>query len=93
MTADEARKLTDENFKGVVVEPLLKIAYSRIKEFAKQGKCSVTSPFYGAENFPTMGDQEAALEILRQQGYKVKYHDSPDPGDPRSSSYWEVSWA
>lgn len=92
MKASEARKLTEENLNGPLIEPLLKIAFSRIKEFAMKGKYSVPHPFYGAKNYPSKDEQEAAASKLRLQGYKVKFISNPDPGDPRSSDYWEVSW-
>jgi len=92
LKATEARKITENNLRGPIIEPLLKVAYARIAEFAKQGKYSVPHPFHGVENYPSMDVQEAAADRLRMDGYKVKYYDNPDIDDPRSTSYWEVSW-
>ena len=92
MKAEEARKITAENLKGSVIEPLLKIAYSRIKEFAEKGKSSVPHPFYGLDLFPTEAATESAIQHLRNEGYTAKYNHVPPSADPREHSYWEISW-
>ena len=92
MKVEEARKITAESLKGSVIEPLLKIAYSRIKEFAEKGKNSVPHPFHGAHPYPSSAATEAAIHHLRNEGYSAKYHNVPQLKDPREFSYWEISW-
>jgi hypothetical protein len=96
MKAEEARRISERNLKGPVIEPLLEVAYDRIKAAAERGERSVLYPFYGLSipSFPTLSTEvkEAAFQRLREEGYTVKHHDNPDPGDPRSSDYDEVSW-
>ena len=93
MDAEEARKITNQNLDGIIIEPLLKIAYKRIKKFAEQGKSSVPHPFHGAP-FHLLGKTftVAAIHQLRSKGYRATYHQNPDPEDQRSQSYWEISW-
>ncbi len=92
MKAEEARRISEQNLKGAVIEPLLAVAYGRIKEAAEQGKRKLYHPFYGAKDWPTLEERNAALQRLREDGYTVEHHNNPDPGDPRSSDYDEVSW-
>jgi hypothetical protein len=96
MNAEEARRLSKKFLDNEVSKPFVDRAHERIKEFAKKGSYSCPHPFSGVDaELPIMQHQnaeEAAANILRAEGYKVVYHDNPDPGDPRSSSYWEVSW-
>jgi len=89
MKAEEARRISEQNLKSVVIEPLLVVAHGRIKEAAEQGKRKMC---YGVQGFHSFEVKEAALQRLREEGYTVKHYDNPDPGDPRSSDYDEVSW-
>ena len=94
MDADEARKISKAHLNGAIIEPLLRTAYARIEKWAKKGKFSVPHPFYGAD-VPAgynPAAQEAAARALRGKGFTVKLIQNFDPGDPRSSDYWEVSW-
>ena len=90
--AEEARKLTHDSLRGSIIEPLLEIAYSRIRKFAKKGEYSVPHPFHGAAPYPSRAAQEAAVNRLREEGYTVTYIDNPEPERPGTNSYWEVSW-
>jgi len=92
MNAEEARKITEENLKGLVIEPLLKIAYERIKTFAEEGRSSLPHPFHGAP-FHLLHKRyiDAALLHLQNQGYRVFYHEVRSE-DPREVSYWEIFW-
>ena len=92
MNAEEARMITERNLKGSLIDPLLEVAYSRIKEFAKKGEYRVVHPFYGVKGFPSMAIQESAANNLRLDGFTVKLIPNPEPEGPRSSEYWEVSW-
>ena len=92
MNADEARRITRENLRGPVIEPLLRIAHVRIKEAAKAGNSSITHPFLGADHLTTGASREAALLALSNEGYTVKHHDDPDLGHPCSHEYDSVSW-
>ena len=92
MKAEEARRLSEQNLKGPVIEPLLATAHARIREAAERGERSTSHPFHGLRPYPTVKAREAALQRLREDGYTVKHHANPDPGDPRSSDYDEVSW-
>jgi len=93
MNAYEARELTQENLKGPVIEPILKEVHEKIEEAAKEGKSSITHPFHGSRGmYPSTNEQEAVWDHLRSEGYKVKHHPNPDPGDPRSNDYDEISW-
>lgn len=92
MLAKDARLLTEESLKGPAISSLLETAYKRIEEAAKQGKDSVSHPFYNVYPFPTPELVEAALLHLRRLGYSVIHSPNPDPQDPRSSSWDEVRW-
>ncbi len=92
MNANKARQITAANLRGHLIQPLLETAYERIKLFAEDGQSSVTHPFHGAKDYPTTTTREAALNHLRNEGYTIKHHSDPDPGDPRSQAYDEVSW-
>ena len=83
MKADEAKKITEQNLKGASIEPLLKVAYERIREFAMQGKSSVPHPFHGIWA-PNKAVIKAAIQHLQNEGYSAEYHDT--------TSYWELSW-
>ena len=93
MKAEEARRISEQNFKGPVIEPLLEVAYARIKEAAEQGRRSVYFRFYGLSlsPFPTAEAEKAVLQRLREEGYTVKrFANNPDLGNSRE--YNEVSW-
>ena len=92
INASEARKLSEESLNGPLIFGILDIAFRRIKEAASNGKFSVAYPFYNAYPAPSTEAAEAAIGYLKTLGYKVTHHPNPDPGDPRSSSYDEVSW-
>jgi len=92
MNAEEARQITEANLQGPVIAPLLEAAHERIRDFAERGHRSVAHPFCEAKECPTTEARVAALDALRREGYTVKHHPNPDPGDPRSSEYDEVSW-
>ncbi len=92
MKAVEARKITEESLTGPVIAPLLEIAYQRIKSAAEKGKSSVSHPFYNSYPSPSQEAVDAAVCHLKSLGYSVNYYSDPDPGDPRSSAWYEVSW-
>ena len=92
MKATEARKLTEENLKGPVIEPYLRIVHTKIKEAANKGKSSITHPWAGIRGvYPSSDEQEAIWTSLRSDGYKVERHPDPDPGHPASAPYDSIS--
>ncbi len=94
MDAKQARELAEANLKGPVIEPILEVIYKRIKEAATKGHMAITHPFQGLRMmYPSPQQQEAVWEHLSAQGYKVKHHPDPDPGDLRGGgAYTEISW-
>lgn len=96
MKASEARRITDESLQGPVIESYLKDIYRRIKEAALQGKFKIVHPFRSpAESrlpYPSPEAQDSIKNVLIREGYGVRDYPDPDPGDPRSSSYTEISW-
>ena len=93
MKADEAKKLTQENLKGPVIEPLLDGIYRQIEAAAKKGRSSITHPCRDKRMpYPSSDEQEAVWTHLRAEGYKVTHHADPAPGHPASSAYDEISW-
>jgi hypothetical protein len=90
MRAEEARRLTEKNLRGPVIDGILKVAYERIKNAAKDGKSSVNHPFYDAYPSPSPEAVEAALTHLKSIGYKVTHHTNTDP--ERGSDWDRVSW-
>lgn len=94
MNASDAKKLTDQNLKSVVIKPFLDHIYSRVEEAAKKGDSSICHPFHGIRGtWPSSAAQEAIWHQLRLNGYKVTHHPDPDPGHPGSSPYDEISWS
>lgn len=94
MNAKEARELTEKNLNGPVIKPLLEAVYEKIQQAAAAGRKSITHPWYGLRvTYPTPEQQEAVWKhLIGVDGYNVQHHPNPDPGDPRSSSYTEISW-
>lgn len=94
MNAKHARELAETNLKSPVIEPLLEVIYKRIEEAATKGRMSITHPFHGLRiMYPSHEQQEAVWAHLSAvDGYKVKHHLDPDPGDPRGGAYTEISW-
>jgi hypothetical protein len=94
MNAKQAKELAVKNLKGPVIEPFLNHVYKRVEEAAKKGQFEINNPFHGLEHgiWPTNIQQEAVWQKLREEGFEVKHHPDPDPGDPRSGPYDSVSW-
>lgn len=92
MTVDDARRITQENLKGPVIEPYLQKIYGKIQEAAKRGNNCITNPleFSKMRGLDTRIEQ-AVYDQLRKDGFKVEYHEG-DHRDPRECSYTEVSW-
>ena len=43
--------------------------------------------------WPSSTEEQAIFDHLRSEGYTIKFHEDPDPGDPRSSGpYTTVEW-
>lgn len=95
MNAKEARELSEKNLAGPVIEPLLNAIYEKIKTAATAGRKSLAHPWDGLRmSYPTPEQQAAVWRHLTGvEGYEVKHHPNPDPGDPRSCAYTEISWA
>ena len=90
MKAEEARRISEQRLSDP--EPLLKLAYDRIKNAADRGEKSIRDPFQRLRKVASPELMRDAVQRLREDGYTVKYHENPDPGDPKSSGYIEVSW-
>jgi hypothetical protein len=94
MDAESAKKLTQSNLKGPVIEPYLEIIYKKIEIAAKSGKFSIIRPFSEIRTtWPGHEIQKAVWQELRANGYEVTHHSNPDPGYPCSSDYDEISWS
>ena len=94
MTAKQARELAEKHLAGPAIEPYMEMIHGRIKAAAESGRMSITHPFQGMRmKYPSQLEQDAIWNALTAQGYKVKHHPDPDPGDPRSSGYTEISWS
>lgn len=96
-TAKDARKMSDDNLKGPVIEKYINHIDNRIKKAAKEGKTSIHNPQAGSANegfdFYLGGDRFAAVErYYISIGYVIKDHPDPDPGHPCSSPYTTLSW-
>ena len=92
MKAEEARRLADKNLKGPVIAPILAHIYQRIREAAEHGKRSITDPGFGVSPRPSPDQQQAVLDQLRQDGYKVTHHECAPSRDPREHAWDEISW-
>lgn len=94
MNAEEARVITKKSLSGEVIKPLLDAVYAKIQRACVEGRSSITHPWQGMVlKYPTLIQQEAVYKHLSHvDGYTVTQHPNPDPGDPRSSSYTEISW-
>lgn len=65
---------------------------ARIKEAAETGRFEVTHPLHGYKEWPDFEKQKALWRALEAEGWEVKHHDNPDPGDPRSHAYTSIHW-
>lgn len=92
MKAEEARKLAQENLKGVVIEPLLERTYGLIRKASLEGKSQIVDPLSGLRCMVSQDQRDAVYDKLREDGYKVVHHPDPDPGHPASHAYTTVSW-
>lgn len=93
MNAKEAREIAETHLHGPAIEPYLEMIHGKIKVAAEAGKMSIVHPFQGVRlAYPSVQQQGAIWGALSIEGYTVKHHADPDPGDPRSSSYTEISW-
>lgn len=95
MTADEARKLTDNALRptSVAMGPWMDVVMRRIKAAAKAGKRSVVHPFDGIRMpGPDWEVKKAIRNALQQMGYEWIDHPNPDPGHPASRPYIEIKW-
>jgi hypothetical protein len=95
MTANEARKITQESLEGPVLDPILRYIKQQIVDAAKSGKSQVINPL--SKNIPaawcSMELQSLLWKRLRNEGYKIVQHDDPDPGHPCSSGgYMTIEW-
>lgn len=92
MKATEARKLTNENLKGPVIQPALNIIYRKISGEARGGKCTVSDPYRGMMGLDS--DKKKAIELqLQSDGYKITETAAYDDGPGRySPSYITISW-
>ena len=92
MKATEARKLTNKNLKGPVIQPALDAIYRKIEIAAKNGEDSLSHPFRG---IPNLTDAiEKAVELrLRSDGFKIVEVEGCDDGPNRSSpGYTVIKW-
>jgi hypothetical protein len=94
MTAKEARELTEKKLAGPAIQPFLDAIYAKIQQAADAGRKSITHPWAGVRMpYPTMEQKDAIWShLIGKDGYIVTHHKNPDPGDPRSSDYTEISW-
>jgi hypothetical protein len=94
MNAQKAKELTNQNLKGPAIEPFLSHIYKRIEEAASKGQFEIYHPFHGLERgiYPTITQQEAIWQKLREDGYAVNHFPDPDPGHPGSGPYTTISW-
>ena len=92
MNAQEARRITDKQLRGEAIFPYLEHVHQRIRRAAIAGQGSIVHPFHGVATWPGPEVRAAVFAHLIAEGYTVAHHDSPDPGNPLSSDYEEVSW-
>jgi hypothetical protein len=99
-SAEQAKKLTQQNIKGPIVSQYMKPLYARIKEAATSGRTFIhdlySPPKIGSNrdrlSYPSVEVEKAIADELRKLGYNVEYFRDPDPGHPCSSPYWKISW-
>lgn len=92
LTAEDARRLTDEACCGPVIAEHVKKLDMAICMAAVQGKRSVIPTYIIKPDFSTATEIWAALKRhYIKQGFDWKYHQS-DSHDPREISYHEVKW-
>jgi len=95
MKPEEARRISEANVANKT-EEYLEVVYKRIEQAALKGHFRTSHPFYGCDDvglsYPHGGQLDDIIRVLTVQGYKVVHYDNPDPGDPRSVDYYEVSW-
>jgi hypothetical protein len=87
MNAKEAGELTENNLKTVVIKPHMDYMFRRIKTFSEKGERECVLTF---ENHPSTKVRNAVYDELRSLGYKIKFHDDPDPGHPYSTGSYET---
>ena len=93
MNARQAREESLKNLKGPVIEPYIVSIHTQIAEAAKEGKFAIIPSFNSARTWPSSSEEQAIFVHLRSEGYTIRYHEDPDPGDPRSSGpYTTVEW-
>lgn len=95
ITADEARKITLDNLKSIVIEPYVSSLSNKIENVAKEGKSSF-DPWLYISSLRGMSPTTEAKEMIRQHfeqaGFKWVEHADPDPGHPGSRAYTTLSW-
>jgi hypothetical protein len=96
MDAEEARRLTEINLKGPVIEPYVEFIDRRIKGAAERGKNSILNPQhnnYGQHGFHLSGEDLKAVRMyFEEMGFTWTDHPNPDPGHPASAPYTTLSW-
>ena len=92
MNASEARKITDENLNGIVIEKYTVEIDERIREAALEGKSSIHNP-QACEAGYLHGDEcKAVKQSYTASLYEWLDHDDPDPGNPCGGAYTTLSW-
>lgn len=95
MNAIEARAIVNRSAENVDITPYLTKIYDKITEYAKLGQTSMNF-----DDYRFIPDVHFRSEIckavrsqLRKDGYKIVYHEDPDPGHPCSTGGGEtISW-
>lgn len=88
MNAEEARKLTNTSAMEHVTEIRVSID-ALIEKAAKEGKSSI---YYSDAYRWAEPVRKALFKALEEDKYTVSYIQNPDPGNPCSTSYYQISW-
>lgn len=97
ITAEEAKKLTDDSLRGPAVEKYLNHIDARIVSFAKLGKNSIHNPqvgfaFDGMEFYLNQNERKAVRIHYEKNGFTWTDHPDPDPGHPCGGPYTTLEW-
>lgn len=94
MTAEEARKLTEESLTaGYIVTGYLAYIHEIIKIMAARSERTVNHRFTGIGLlYPTAEQKKTIYKKLEAEGYEITHHPNPDPSDPRSAGWTSIKW-
>jgi hypothetical protein len=95
ISAEEARKITQDNLRGPAIETFVSTLTNKIKMVAKEGKSSLDPWMYlsGLRGTQPTHEQREAIKLhFIKAGFKWTDNPDPDPGHPASRAYTTVSW-